>query len=335
MDSASLIIPTYKRVFYIDRIIRSLLSQDISKLKEVIIVDSDSNDGTKELIKSYENNNKQLAIIYENVVNSVARKRNRGIEVATSECLIFIDDDCIPLDGFINSHLDNCKKSGMRINCGNIYFDKGFVKKSNYIRYRNARHVPYLCSSGVDRMLDYKTIITMNMSIRKKDIIDNKLFFDEEFIGYGMEDNEFGYRANKIGFDIVSNSLGIIHLERSNVKDYSKKIYHTARDGVKRFKSISPLAVEGLAYSFYFEEDYPHKNGLTHLSLKVFRLFFNVNIANILLHVLLLTDKRKSLYISALYKYVCASYYWKGVKDRDKAYQSLSNVKISWYEKKQ
>ena len=100
MDSASLIIPTYKRVFYIDRIFRSLLSQDISKLKEVIIVDSDSNDGTKDLIKSYENN-KQLTIIYDNVVNSVACKRNRGIEIATSECLIFIDDDCVPLDGFI------------------------------------------------------------------------------------------------------------------------------------------------------------------------------------------------------------------------------------------
>jgi glycosyltransferase involved in cell wall biosynthesis len=333
MDSASLIIPTYKRVFYIDRIIRSLLSQDISKLKEVIIVDSDSNDGTKDLIKAYENN-KQLTIIYENVVNSVARKRNRGIEIATSECLIFIDDDCVPLDGFINSHLDNCKKTGMHINCGNIYFYECFVKESNYIRYRNSRHIPYISIDGVDKKLDYKTIVTMNMSIRKKDIIDNKLFFNEEFIGYGMEDNEFGYRAHKIGFNIVSNSLGIVHLENSNAIDYSKKIYHTARDGVKRFKSISPVAVEGLAYSFYFEDDYPHKNVLMRLALKVFRLFFSTYVANILLHLSLLTDKIKIPYIRVLFRYAYASYYLMGVKDRDKAYQSLSNVKVSWYGKK-
>ena len=175
MDSVSLIVPTFKRVFYVDRIIRSLLSQDISKLKEVIFVDSDSNDGTKDLIKSYENN-KQLTIIYDNVVNSVACKRNRGIEIATSECLIFIDDDCVPLDGFITSHLNNCKKAGMRINCGNIYFYEDFVKKSNYISYRNSRHIPYLCRSGVDKILDYRSIVTMNMSIRRRDIIDNNLF---------------------------------------------------------------------------------------------------------------------------------------------------------------
>jgi len=183
----------------------------------------------------------------------------------------------------------------------------------------------------MDKILDYKSIVTMNMSIRRRNIIDNNLFFNEEFIGYGMEDNEFGYRANKIGFNIVSNSLGIIHLENGDGMDYSKKIYHTARDGVKRFKNVYPEAVEGLAYSFYFEEDYPHKNVLMRLALKVFRLFFSVNLATILLHVLLFTDILKVPFIRVLYKYAYASYYLKGVKDRHKAYESLSNVKVNWY----
>ena len=80
MSSASLIIPTYKRVFFIDRIIRSLLSQDVSLLKEIIIVDSDSNDGTKELVASYKNN-KKLNLIYENVDNSVGLKETRVLRL--------------------------------------------------------------------------------------------------------------------------------------------------------------------------------------------------------------------------------------------------------------
>ena len=37
----------------------------------------------------------------------------------------------------------------------------------------------------------------MNMSLRKKDLIQNNLFFDEEFLAYGMEDNYFGLEAVK------------------------------------------------------------------------------------------------------------------------------------------
>jgi len=152
MSSASLIIPTYKRVFFIDRIIRSLLSQDVSLLKEIIIVDSDSNDGTKELVASYKNN-KKLNLIYENVDNSVGLKRNKGIKVAKSEYLIFIDDDCIPLNGFVADHINSCREQGKQINCGSVYFSKYFVKESNYIRYRDSRHAPYRNDIKIDKIL--------------------------------------------------------------------------------------------------------------------------------------------------------------------------------------
>ena len=69
-------------------------------------------------------------------------------------------------------------------------------------------------------------------------------------------------------------------------------------------------------------------------ALKVFKLFFSTYVADFLLRLSLLTDKIKIPFIKVLYRYAYASYYLMGVKDRDKAYQSLSNVKVSWYGKK-
>ena len=331
MSSASLIIPTYKRVFFIDRIIRSLLSQDVSLLKEIIIVDSDSNDGTKELVASYKNN-KKLNLIYENVDNSVGLKRNKGIKVAKSEYLIFIDDDCIPLNGFVADHINSCREQGKQINCGSVYFSKYFVKESNYIRYRDSRHAPYRNDIKIDKiLLDYRSIVTMNMSIRRKDLIDNNLFFNKSFIGYGMEDNEFGCKAENLGFNICYTNASIVHLESGNAQEYAKKIYHTSRDGVSKFKKINPEAIEKLRYSFYFEKDYKHDNMLESFSIKVFRAFFNIKIAKLMLRALVATDQIKILYTKHCYRYVYACYYKKGVEDRNNAYQLQTEVSRSWY----
>ena len=50
----------------------------------------------------------------------------------------------------------------------------------------------------------------MNMSMKKDDIIKNNLLFNEDFIGYGMEDNEFGFQIMNAGFQknrIFKNGL--------------------------------------------------------------------------------------------------------------------------------
>jgi len=330
MSNVSLIIPTYNRVFFLDRIFRSLIAQDISKLKEVVVIDSNSTDGTKDLINLYQDDS-PLNIIYEHVDNSVSLKRNRGIQVASSEYLIFIDDDCVPLDDFISKHINSCYGNSKTINCGNVYFEDNLVESSNYIRYRNSRHIPYLCEQHNEKKLDFRSIVTMNMSFKKSDILKYDLFFNEKFIGYGMEDNEFGYCATKAGFNIVCSNAAIVHIENKNALEYAKKIYHTSRDGVKRFKDIHPEAVEKLRYSFFFEEDYPHKNIFSRFYTKLFRMFFNIKIARFILIGLTTLDSIKGLSFRPLYMYVYATYYKQGVKDRSTAYKDIKETSLNWY----
>ena len=51
----------------------------------------------------------------------------------------------------------------------------------------------------------------MNMSLKKDDLFKESLFFDESFMGYGMEDNEFAFRAQKQGFRLLMTKAEIIH----------------------------------------------------------------------------------------------------------------------------
>jgi glycosyltransferase involved in cell wall biosynthesis len=328
MKEVSIIIPTYKRVDLLRDIFTSLLKQ--SSIYEIIVVDSDSNDGTKEFVDDC-NNKSNINIMHINVANSVSLKRNTGILTASQDFLIFLDDDCIPDKSFVKDHIDSLINKPNTVNCGDIFFPSLKVKASNYIRYKNSRHEQYRYSSLNAKVLDYRSIVTMNMSIKKSNILKNDLFFNESFIGYGMEDNEFGCQVTDSGMDIQSCSATIQHMESNNSFLFAKKIFHTARDGVYRFNEVNKNAAMNLRYSFFFEPDYNHRNLVIKLFIRRFEVLFNVKIAKYILHALDYVDKYKLLYFPWLYKYVYACYYLSGIKNREKAYKNTSEVSIKWY----
>ena len=86
----SIILPTYKRCQILTKAINSVIDQTY-KNWELIIIDNNSNDGTKELIKNYDNNK----ILFLNIKNrvSIAKSRNYGIKKSKGVYLAFLDSD--------------------------------------------------------------------------------------------------------------------------------------------------------------------------------------------------------------------------------------------------
>ena len=332
MNSISLIIPTYNRIEFLDKILKKVLANKFHALQEIIIVDSKSKDGTHELLNNYKKDS-SILIHYENTINSISSKRNKGIEIANSDILIFIDDDCVPQDNFFEHHYDACIKNEYQINCGNIFFSKKDIINSNFIKYRNSRHIPFLNYDNNPKILDFQHIVTMNMSLRKKDLLSKKIYFDESFIGYGMEDNYFGLQAQKAGFKIVTNQAGICHFDYKGIDLHALKLYHTARGGVTQFIKLDKDKVWDLNYSYYLEKDYPHKYYFIKFLMKVVRLLLNFKISYLLLNILKITDKYSFLYFKVIYRYVCAAYYLKGIRDR--VVESSNKDKLKdWYAEK-
>jgi len=100
----SVIIPIYNTKAYLVDAIDSLLVQK-NFIKEIILINDGSTDGTKELIdKEYKDN--PLFIIVHSENNGQGVARNIGIEKASGEYIYFFDSDDILLPGLFENFIE-------------------------------------------------------------------------------------------------------------------------------------------------------------------------------------------------------------------------------------
>lgn len=87
----SIVVPVYNGRPHMKRCLDSILNQTFKEW-ELIIVDDGSTDGTSELLDIYAANYKQVRVIHQRN-SGVSYARNRGMEIAKGEFLVFQDAD--------------------------------------------------------------------------------------------------------------------------------------------------------------------------------------------------------------------------------------------------
>ncbi len=92
MKQISVIIPNYNAGKYIQKCLDSLLEQEYS-VNEIIIVDDYSTDDSKEIIKKYVDKYNKIVYLQNEANKGVSFSRNRGIEHAKFEYIMFCDSD--------------------------------------------------------------------------------------------------------------------------------------------------------------------------------------------------------------------------------------------------
>lgn len=92
MTQISVIIPVYNRANLVTRAVRSVLSQDFTDC-EVIVVDDGSADEIEEVMLHLMAEDSRVRFERLPVNSGVHRARNRGIELAQGDILIFLDSD--------------------------------------------------------------------------------------------------------------------------------------------------------------------------------------------------------------------------------------------------
>lgn len=103
----SVILCTYNRDKYISAALESIAKQDFScQNYELIMVDNNSTDNTENVCKDFINKYPHIDSIYYKELNQgISYARNKGIELAKGEYIVFIDDD-ETIDTFYLSKLD-------------------------------------------------------------------------------------------------------------------------------------------------------------------------------------------------------------------------------------
>lgn len=114
--TVSVVIPVYNAVDYLDDCLSSIAIQSFRNI-EVICVDDGSTDNSPNILKRYaEEDHRFLTITQEN--RGVSAARNRALDKARGDLIIFVDSDDMLAPGGIQVMYDAWDKSGSEIVCG-------------------------------------------------------------------------------------------------------------------------------------------------------------------------------------------------------------------------
>ena len=245
----SIVIPTYNKKNFLEITLTAFGFQTYpSDRYEVVVINDGSTDGTEEFVSSLKSPCQINYMYQENQGRSAAR--NRGIERASGDTIIFIDDDCVPSPTFIESHLEYHHRDDNTVVLGYKYSTFGQMLPDNFPikdrltetlnRYENLHHLkdvpvntmlihPQDFSDGFnlfnqlsfegDRprweeshetytaeldgfVIPWLLLTTANFSVSKRHCVTTG-GFDENFVGWGLEDYEMGYRLYKKNLPFV------------------------------------------------------------------------------------------------------------------------------------
>jgi len=207
----SIIIVTYNNIDYTKMCIDSIFKYTAYPNYEVIIVDNNSTDGTREYLKKIEKEHKEVKIVLNDDNLGFAKANNIGIKVATGEYIILLNNDTVVTRGWISGLLRHFANSvGM---VGPVTNSIGNEAKIN-VPYKNLDEMhafaEYYTSKHFGESFKINVLAMFCVAI-KREIIDKVGLLDERY-GVGMfEDDDYAMAVRKAGYKLLCAEDVFIH----------------------------------------------------------------------------------------------------------------------------
>lgn len=180
MIKVSVIICTYNRSAFLEKCIKSILSNKFSeKSYEILIIDNNSVDQTKEIVHQFIKGKSNIKYIKEEQVG-LSFARNRGITEAKGNIVAFIDDDVEVNSNYINSIVQFSEKYPDEVCISGKVIPVWNFQKPSWFSTEFASIVGETTYGANVRILNYREYpIGCNM-IFKKDIFNEIGLFNTE-----------------------------------------------------------------------------------------------------------------------------------------------------------
>lgn len=172
----SIIITAYNVGKYIERAVKSVLSQTYKNI-EVVIVEDCSTDNTKDIIENLAKEDDRIKIVYHTENKGAGWGRRDGINACTGDYFITVDGDDWLDETFIESLAKKAEETGADIVSGGITVNKdgGYWEKTCYGNL--------ICKSE-DKVLKFwgEKIVFMNNKIIRRELHDKVPYCTRRFI---------------------------------------------------------------------------------------------------------------------------------------------------------
>jgi len=199
----SVVIPTRNRAERLARCLDALKRQTLPPQRfEVLVVDNGSDeaalDAARQSVKPLTCRKKVLV----EPRPGPAAARNRGIEQARGERVLFIGDDILAAPDLLAQHLDGAARHGDRAILGFTDWAP-YLRVTPFMRYLAPERGPQFRYGTIENPLDcgYQFFYTSNISLARRWFDLER--FDEAFPYACFEDADLGYRLQKRGLNIV------------------------------------------------------------------------------------------------------------------------------------
>lgn len=193
----SVVIPTQNRADTLKITLEKLMTQEGVDF-EVVVADDGSTDNTEITVSSLKSQARGVEIKYiKQAASHQGTARNRGVEAATGDIVVFIGDDIFVEPGFLKAHADRHAEHPEEnvVVLGFSTWDPA-LQINDYMRFLESSGwqfgYSFLTPGFVNVAEPYKFFYTSNLSIKRSYF--NQERFDESFRVYGWEDVELGYR---------------------------------------------------------------------------------------------------------------------------------------------
>lgn len=187
MKAVSIIVPIYNTEKYLEECLDSLINQTLKDI-EIILVNDGSKDKSGDICKKYKLLDKRIKLIEQNNYGqSIAR--NKGLELATGEYVLFVDSDDYISHKACEVLFKTAKKYNLDIVHGDLINDLELLKKnSNFRKIKSENKV----INGIDYIKEslnsnsYDIVLVLNLT-KKEYLVKNNIFFQK---GLFFEDQE-------------------------------------------------------------------------------------------------------------------------------------------------
>ncbi|PYS62440.1 MAG: glycosyl transferase family 1, partial [Acidobacteria bacterium] len=212
-QKASIIVVTYNNLELNRLCLESIYARTEWPNFEVIVVDNNSTDGTREYLKEAEENFPNLRVVLNDSNLGFAAANNIGLRQATGDYLVLLNNDTIVTRGWLSTlirHLQADVSIGL---IGPVTNNIGNEAKVD-VGYSDPEDMPAWAASFVrehDGQVFSIPMLAMFCLAMRRDVFEKVGWLDEQF-GIGLfEDDDYTHRVKTNGFRIVCAADAFVH----------------------------------------------------------------------------------------------------------------------------